>query len=58
MHVGDDVGQGRAREQLEAALGVLDAGGGGRGGEAEEEVEGVHEGVAQEGALGWGCLRC
>lgn len=40
-----------AREELEAALRVADARGGGGGEEAEEEVEGVHEGVADCGAL-------
>lgn len=49
--MGDDVRQGRAGEQLEAALGIADAGGGGRGHELQEQVEGVHEEVAELGAL-------
>ena len=55
MHVGYDVGQGWAGEELEAALGILDAGGSRRGGEAEEEVEGMHEEVAEFGALKQRC---
>ena len=51
VHVRYDVGQAGAGEELEAALGVLDAGGGRGSGEAEEEVEGVHEEVAEFGAL-------
>lgn len=51
MHVRDDVGQGRAREELEAALGIADGGGGGRGEESDKEVEGAHEEVAEVGSL-------
>ena len=51
MHVRYYVGKGRAREEFETALGVADAGGGRGSEEADEEVEGVHEGVAEEGAL-------
>lgn len=47
VHVGDDVGQGRAREELEAALGVAQARGGGRREDGEDDVEGPHEEVAQ-----------
>lgn len=53
MHVRDDVGKRRAGEEFEAALCVFDLGCFGGGEEAEEEVEGVHEGVAEEGALGF-----
>lgn len=51
MHVRHDVRQRRAAEELEPALSVADAGGGRGREEAEEDVEGVHEGVADEGAL-------
>lgn len=51
MHVGDDVGEGGSGEEFEAALRVADGGGGGRGEDSEEEMEGVHEEVAEEGAL-------
>lgn len=54
VHVGDDVGQGGAREQLEAALGVADARGGGGRQDHEDEVEGAHEEVAQRRALNHG----
>lgn len=50
VHVGDDVGQGGAREELESALGIADGGGAGRRHPLEEEVEGMHEEVAQLGA--------
>ena len=46
MHVGYDVRECGPREELEAALGIADARGGGGREEAEEEVEGVHEGVS------------
>lgn len=48
MHVGDDVRERRTREELEAALGIADSGRGGRSEKAEEEMEGVHEEVAEE----------
>lgn len=51
VHVGHDVGQGAAREELEAALGVVDARGGGRGEDLDDGVEGLHEEVAQGRAL-------
>ena len=51
VHVWNYVRQGGAGEELEAALGVADAGGGRRRHETEEEVEGVHEEVAEFGAL-------
>lgn len=51
MHVRDDVGQAGAGEKLEPALGVGYARRGGRGHEPEQEVEGVHEEVAQLGAF-------
>jgi hypothetical protein len=51
VHVGNDIGQRGSGEQLEAALGVLDRRRFGRGEKAEQQVEGVHEGVAEEGAL-------
>jgi len=51
VHVGDDMGQGCAREQLEAALRVLDAGRGRGGQDCEAEVEAAHEKVAEDGAL-------
>lgn len=58
MHVRNDVGQRGTGEQLEAALGVFDCRRFGRGEEAEQQVEGVHEGVAEEGALGWVLVGC
>ena len=51
MHVGDDVGQGRARKELEAALSVFSAGRCGWGQDGEDEVEGAHEKVAESGTL-------
>lgn len=58
MHVRYDVRQCGAREELETALGVGDGGGGGGRHEAEEEVEGVHEEVAEFGALGGVVSNC
>ena len=51
VHVGDDVGEGWAGEEFEAALGIFDACGGGRGHDAEEEVERVHEEVSEARSL-------
>jgi hypothetical protein len=51
VHVGDDVGEGRAREKFEAALGVLDASGSCGRHDAEKEVERVHEEVSEFRAL-------
>ena len=43
--------EGRAGEELEAALGVTDAGGGGRGEDGEDKVEAAHEEVSEERTL-------
>lgn len=51
VHVGHDVGEGCAREELEAALGVADARGCGGCEDCEDEVEGSHEEVSQGRAL-------
>lgn len=51
VHVRHNVGKRRSGEELETALGVFDLCCFGRGKEAEEQVEGVHESVAEEGAL-------
>lgn len=47
MHVGDDVWERGAGEELEAALGVADAGCGRGCEDGEDEVEGSHEEVAE-----------
>lgn len=51
MHVRDDVRERVAGEELEAALSVFDGGGGRGRHEAEEQMEGVHEEVAEFGTL-------
>ena len=47
VHIGHNVGEGGAREELEAALSVANARGGGRGEDGENEVKGAHEEVSQ-----------
>lgn len=53
VHVWDDVGQRGPGEQLETALGVFDCCRFGCGEETEQQVERVHEGVAEERTLDW-----
>lgn len=48
MHVRDDVGERRPREQLEPTLRVFDLSRLGCCEQAQEEVEGVHESIAEE----------
>lgn len=51
MHIRDDVRQCSPREELEAALGIANAGSRWRRQDLDDGVEGLHQEVAQGGAL-------
>lgn len=57
MHVGNDVRERRPSEEFKPTLGVFDFSSALSGEGADEEMEGPHEGVTEEGALESGSVR-